>query len=207
MMFDMDFAARLNGTRIVELYDGWTARWHHEPPEESRQQTSPDESLEALHRCNFDLWHWEDKARDAHAGDAGIAAAKRAIDRINQQRNDRIEQCDTLLLEELARQNLPNAQAELHSETPAMMLDRLSILSLKRYHTHEEIERPNAPPGHRERNRQRLAILDSQRTDLAACLDRLAQRVLRGELRFQVYRQLKMYNDPDLNPFLYRTIQ
>ncbi len=109
-----------------------------------------------------------------------------------------------LLLEELARHNLPNPQAELHSETPGMMLDRLSILSLKRFHTVEEINRAEAPPGHDRRNRERLAILEAQRGDLAACLDRLWQHVLRGELRFQLYRQLKMYNDPDLNPVLYR---
>jgi len=85
-----------------------------------------------------------------------------------------------------------------------MILDRLSILSLKRYHTLEEIERQDAPRGHKGRNQERLAILQSQRNDLAECLDRLWRKVLRGELRFRLYRQLKMYNDRDLNPVLYR---
>lgn len=203
MMFDMVSADQLNATRIVRLYDEWTALWHGKAYV-SVAAGLFDAAIERLHRANFELWHEEDKARDVHAGDAAVASAKRTIDRMNQRRNDQVEQCDMLLLEELAAQNLPNPQAELHSETPGLMLDRLSILSLKRYHTLEEIERASAPPGHQERNRQRLAILEVQRVDLVACFDRLWQRVLRGELRFQLYRQLKMYNDPDLNPILYQ---
>ena len=202
-MFHMVFADRLHAAHIVEFFDDWTACWHLEP-NVSASTTPFHSAIENLHHANFDLWHEEDRARDIRAGDAGTAAAKRAIDRINQCRNDQVERCDTLLLEELAEQGLPDPQAELHSETPGLMLDRLSILTLKRYHTQEEIERPDSPPGHRERNRERLAILEAQRNDLAGCFDRMWQRVLRGELRFQLYRQLKMYNDPDLNPILYR---
>lgn len=203
MIFDMLSADRLDGTRILGLYDAWTARWHAEDFVQSGD-TGLEAMLEALHRANFELWHEEDKTRDARAQDAAIAAAKRAIDCTNQRRNDQMERCDALLLEELSSQELPNLKAELHSETPGLMLDRLSILTLKRYHTLEELTRQDAPPGHTERNRERLQILDSQRNDLAACLDRLWQQVLRGERRFQLYRQLKMYNDPDLNPVLYR---
>jgi hypothetical protein len=203
MMFDMLSADHFKPDIVVGSYDNWTARWHLEP-DSSVSGGSLNDVIENLHRANFELWHQEDSARDVHAGDAAIATAKRAIDRINQRRNDLIEQCDTLLLEELAAQSLPNPQAELHSETPGLMLDRLSIMSLKRYHTLEEMNRATAPKAHRERNSQRLAILEKQRHDLAACLDRLWQRVLQGNMRFQLYRQLKMYNDPELNPILYR---
>ena len=202
MILPMASARPIDGTEILQAFDGWTALWHQSP---FAQKPADDfnAAVEELHRANFELWHQEDKARDIQSGDAAIVGAKRAIDSINQRRNDQIEHCDELLLKELSAENLPNFQAEPHSETPGMMLDRLSIMSLKIYHTREETERIPSPPGHRERNLRRLAILENQRNDLATCLERLWQRVLRGELRFQVYRQLKMYNDPDLNPVLY----
>ena len=84
-----------------------------------------------------------------------------------------------------------------------MIIDRLSILSLKIYHTREETERAGAPPGHAERNLDRLAILELQRADLANCLDQLWRETLHGDRRFKIYRQLKMYNDPSLNPAIY----
>lgn len=211
-------ADMLRAAEIVEVCDTWTRDWHHAHPSQGAPsqsvpfQTVPSEAedrsiqqeIQHLHRANFDLWHWEDEARNTAAGDAAIAAAKRNIDRINQHRNDQVERCDARLLAALSHAGLPNPEARLHSETPGMMLDRLSILSLKVYHTREEIDRPAAPEGHRDRNRERLAILTAQREDLQECLDHLWQQVLLGRLRFRVYRQLKMYNDAELNPVLYR---
>ena len=83
------------------------------------------------------------------------------------------------------------------------MIDRLSILSLKLFHTQQELARGDAPAGHTERNRERLSILGEQRADLAESLGRLWAKVLAGQRRFKLYRQLKMYNDPALNPVLY----
>jgi hypothetical protein len=85
------------------------------------------------------------------------------------------------------------------------MIDRLSILALKIYHTREEAERKDAPAGHAERNLERLTILLEQRRDLASCLDALWTETLGGRRRFKLYRQLKMYNDPTLNPAVYRS--
>jgi hypothetical protein len=152
------------------------------------------------HRANFDLWHHEDAARDLLASDREITEHKHAIDTLNQRRNDLTEQIDSLLLERIG----PQAESvPLHSETAGMMIDRLSILALKRFHTMEETHRAGAQPGHHQRNRERLQVLDRQRADLAECLDQLSSDVLAGRRRFKLYRQLKMYNDPELNPILY----
>jgi len=103
----------------------------------------------------------------------------------------------------MAPLHLPNPEAPLHSESPGLIIDRLSILALKIYHTREETTRHGAPAGHAERNLARLALLENQRADLAECLDSLWQETLAGTRRFKIYRQLKMYNDPALNPAIY----
>ncbi len=153
----------------------------------------------AQHRANFDLWHEEDKARCPGASDAEIARIKHAIDALNQRRNDLTEKIDLWLLGRLDQ----NESAPLHSETPGLMIDRLSILALKIYHTREEVHRPTATEAHHQRNRNRLALLEEQRADLAGCLDSLWAEVLAGTRRFKLYRQMKMYNDPELNPAMY----
>ena len=154
----------------------------------------------AHHRANFDLWHEEDKAREPGASDAAIAQVKRSIDALNQTRNDLVEAIDRAFLPPPAEQN---PAAPLHSESPGLILDRLSILALKLYHTAEETRRPTASEAHRQRNLARLALLRRA----AQRPRRLPRRALaggpRGRRRFKLYRQIKMYNDPDLNPAIY----
>ncbi|HEX6771468.1 MAG TPA: DUF4254 domain-containing protein [Acidobacteriaceae bacterium] len=186
----------------VQLQDERTRLWHHAATE-ARQEGSLPGLVEALHAANFTLWHAEDEARRPAADDAMVAAVKRKIDRVNQARNDTVEQIDAWLLAAL-REGGGAESGEQHSETPGMMIDRLSILSLKLFHTEEELERPAAPAGHHERNQERLAILNNQRDDLAACLERMWHQVCAGQRFFRHYRQLKMYNDPELNPAVYR---
>ena len=105
-----------------------------------------------------------------------------------------IYECDAISLE-----LFPHGERRL-------IIDRLSILALRIYHTREEADRQNAPAGHTERNCERLSILEEQRADLAGCLDALWTETLAGTRRFKLYRQLKMYNDPSLNPAVYRKL-
>jgi hypothetical protein len=200
-----DRAFRDRAINLVSLQDQYTARWHRERVEVPCTLVGLERVIVEQHLANFELWHAEDSARDPAATDEILARTKRFIDVTNQRRNDLGEQCDTLLLTYLSQWNLPASSAELHSESPGLMIDRLSILSLKLFHTKEEIDRTGAPAGHAELNRQRLLILAEQRDDLASALGRLWGQVLAGERRFKLYKQLKMYNDPALNPAVYAT--
>jgi hypothetical protein len=196
----------LSADAIVALHDQLTGTWHQAP---ERGCEAPDAGSEWLcavarqHRANFDLWHIEDEARAPGATDAELAGIKHRVDRTNQLRNDLAEELDRALLGWLEVRGLPGPEAPLNSESPGLIVDRLSILALKIYHTREEAERVDAPPGHAGRNCDRLLILDEQRRDLAECLDELWRQTLAGTRRFKLYRQLKMYNDPDLNPAIY----
>jgi uncharacterized protein DUF4254 len=159
-------------------------------------------AIEDNHRNNNLLWAEEDLARRRHAPDAEIAGNKRAIDRYNQQRNDAIERIDEVLLN-LYSEKMNSKNARLSSETPGAMIDRLSILSLKIHHMRLQTLRTDVDRAHVEECTGKLNRLNEQRTDLAGCLDRLLQECARGESRFKIYRQFKMYNDPRLNPAVY----
>jgi hypothetical protein len=196
----------LDAHAIAALHDQLTRDWHLSVEASAPPSDNPAflERVARQHRANFDLWHTEDEARTPSATDADLARVKRLVDRTNQLRNDLAEELDRALLAWLAERSLPNAAAELHSESPGLIIDRLSILSLKIFHTREEAERTDAPHGHIQRNLDRLRILEEQRADLARCLETLWRQTLSGSRRFKLYRQLKMYNDPTLNPAIYR---
>jgi hypothetical protein len=189
----------LDVSHLLPLHDAANAHGH----DDTLPAPSPASEFEQLmleqHQANFDLWHEEDKARDPDAADSAIVAVKRAIDRLNQRRNDLLEQMDMRLLAHAQPQM--NPAAPLHSETPGLIIDRLSILSLKIFHTEEQAHR--STPEHRAASQSRLQLLLAQRSDLAGCLAALWDEVLAGKRRFKLYRQLKMYNDPELNPVLY----
>ncbi len=197
------YRGMVNARAIVEMHDDRTRHWHTVTPRFAGEPDTFEAAAEQQHFANFELWHEEDKARVPGAPDYQIAAVKRSIDKLNQRRNDFMELCDRLALAELEKRNLPVPTAPLHSESVGLMIDRLSILSLKIYHTQQEVERTNAPQGHAELNRERLALLREQRTDLENALDELWADILAGRKRFKVYRQLKMYNEPSLNPLIY----
>lgn len=156
-----------------------------------------------LHRFNFLLWHEEDIARSPDVTDEKIAKVKRAIDGYNQSRNDAIEKVDDWLIDELGRQGVTaDTDAPAATETPGAAIDRLSILELRRYHMQEQIDRTDAAPEHREKAANRMAILDVQRDHLIEALSRLLDEIFSGQRPLRVFRQMKMYNDPSMNPYL-----
>ena len=182
------------------------ARWHEVDPAHT------EEGLRGricdLHRFNFLLWHEEDIARSPDVTDARIAAVKRAIDRYNQARNDAIEKLDDWLIGDLeARAITAAADAPAATETPGAAIDRLSILELRRYHMREQVERADATPEHRAKAADKLVVLDAQRAHLVTAIDRLLVEIFAGQRPLRVFRQMKMYNDPTMNPYLYNAVK
>ena len=171
--------------------------------------------IQANHRNNSLLWAEEDLARRTTVPDAEIAANKRAIDHYNQARNDATERVDELLLlalglvdEASARSASPVSRvppgARLNSETAGSMIDRLSIMALKSKAMLEQTRRRDVDQAHVDASQAKWARLQEQRSDLGACLDALLVETAAGKAFFKVYRQFKMYNDPQLNPQLVR---
>ena len=191
----MNFDAPDIAARQADL----TARWHQVPPAAAGEGFF--RLLEENHLRNFSLWHEEDVARRDDLGFEAVYRAKRNIDRFNQERNNFAEEMDKALVAALKPRE---AGVPRNSETPGMIIDRLSILALKEYHMHEETVRADASPAHREKCAEKLARIQRQRADLTASLGELLADVAAGRRTFSVYYQFKMYNDPALNPQLYR---
>jgi len=191
----MIFDAQEIAARQTDL----TAHWHTLTPAASGEGFA--RLVEENHLRNFALWHEEDIARRDDLGFEAVYRAKRNIDRFNQERNNFAEEMDKAAVAALqpAESGCPR-----NSETPGMMIDRLSILALKEFHMHEETVRPGAGAAHREKCLEKLARIRRQRADLAGCLADLFADVAAKCRTFSVYYQFKMYNDPALNPQLYR---
>ena len=184
---------------MVRLHDELLVKWKKDGDCRAKTRGLPG-WIEENHLRNIRLWQAEDKARREDKGFEYVYRAKRAIDTFNQQRNDFIEKMDAWLVQAL---NPPQTGCAFNSETPGMMIDRLSILALKIYHMRRQTERADASKDHREACSRKLAILTRQRQDLSGCLDTLLREVREGNRSFRVYYQFKMYNDPELNPELY----
>jgi hypothetical protein len=189
---------------ITDLHETTVALWHRQ------EVANPYEGFLHVvcqqHMFNYLLWHQEDIARSANVGDLKVSAVKRAIDGYNQKRNDAIEQLDAYLLRELAeRKIVPAADARQNTETPGSAIDRLSILALRRYHMQEQADRADAAEEHRAKARGRLEVIGEQHRDLANGLGELLADIFAGRKRLKVYFQFKMYNDPTMNPYLYKS--
>jgi hypothetical protein len=147
-------------------------------------------------------WHLEDIVRDPKIDPEKGIALKRRIDASNQERTDVVEYIDDYFLQRYS-DIIPSASAVINTESPAWAIDRLSILILKIYHMREEALRVDAEEEHRAKCNTKLNILLEQQVDLAGSIDALLQDIESGVKKMKVYRQMKMYNDPSLNPILY----
>lgn len=157
--------------------------------------------IEENHSFNFKLWDAEDKARRDDLGSEFVHHAKREIDQYNQQRNNRMEQIDEWCVQAL-QPALPET-CPVHTETPGMIIDRLSILSLKAYHMGIQTARLDVDESHRVTCAKKLAVIDTQLKQLTESLALLLTEISQKKRTFRVYHQFKMYNDANLNPQLY----
>ena len=147
-------------------------------------------------------WHLEDIIRNPSIDPVEALAIKRRIDHSNQERTDLVELIDSYFLDQYRNVEVA-ADATINTESPAWAIDRLSILALKIYHMQQEVERTDASPAHIEACNNKLQILLQQRIDLSTAIDQLLDDIANGRKYMKVYKQMKMYNDPNLNPVLY----
>ncbi len=147
-------------------------------------------------------WHLEDIIRDPQIDPVEALAIKRRIDKSNQERTDMVEMIDSYFLDKY-KEIKPLANAKINTESPAWAVDRLSILALKIYHMHQEVIREDADEAHKQACQKKLDVLLEQKKDLSSAIDELLADIEKGEKYMKVYKQMKMYNDPNLNPILY----
>lgn len=147
-------------------------------------------------------WHLEDIIRDPKIQPEEALLIKRRIDKSNQERTDLVELIDSYFLDKYKDIKVL-ADAKINTESPAWAIDRLSILALKIYHMQEEANREDADTDHREACKKKLNVLLEQRTDLSTAIEELLEDITTGKKYMKVYKQMKMYNDPTLNPVLY----
>lgn len=147
-------------------------------------------------------WHLEDIIRDPQIDPVKALQIKRRIDKSNQDRTDMVEYIDSYFLDKFKNVK-PAKDAKINTESPAWAIDRLSILALKIYHMAIEADRKDAEAAHVEACAKKLAVLREQHDDLSTAIEQLLDDIAAGHKYMKVYKQMKMYNDPALNPVLY----
>ncbi|QLG45231.1 DUF4254 domain-containing protein [Costertonia aggregata] len=166
-----------------------------------------DDIAHLLYRKNWIdtvQWHYEDIIRDPNIEPVAALDLKRKIDASNQDRTDLVEYIDSYFLKKYQSVEILK-DAMINTESPAWAIDRLSILALKIYHMNEEVTRNDASVEHLEKCKTKLAILLEQKKDLSTAIDQLLNDIESGKKYMKVYKQMKMYNDDELNPVLRKT--
>jgi hypothetical protein len=197
--------------RIIEISNSTINNWH----KQELQIISFDDALhllknkdrndiyyhvELLSMINTCLWHEEDKARDTEATDIEIASVKRKIDKLNGMRVNKIEEIDLILFKDMMQES----SAPLNTESAGSVIDRLTIFALKKNHMEFEADRNDSSEKQRINCAEKLEMISRQIEDLASAYDLLIEEIKTGKRRYALYKQFKMYNDPELNPVLYR---
>ena len=165
---------------------------------------SKDDIAHLLYRKNWIdtvQWHYEDIIRDPNIDPIAALKLKRQIDSSNQDRTDLVEYIDSYFLKKYQSVQIKN-NATINTDSPAWAIDRLSILALKIYHMQEEVNRTDASQDHIDKCSQKLNVLLEQRMDLSTAIDQLLGNIETGNTYMKVYKQMKMYNDEELNPVL-----
>ena len=186
--------------RVIEEYHRWDDV--DRPVENPYEPGTIDHLLYHKNWIDTVQWHLEDIIRDPQIDPVAALAIKRRIDKSNQERTDMVEYVDSYLLDKY-REIEPLPGARLNTETPAWAIDRLSILALKIYHMEQEVRREDVSQKHIEECGRKLDVLRQQQVDLSGAIDALLDDIAAGRKYMKVYKQMKMYNDPELNPVLY----
>lgn len=197
----------IQANKCFAIFDRCIQEYHVIDSVEQRLKNPFDQgSFEALlfHKNWIDTvqWHYEDLIRDPKIDPVAGMALKRKIDASNQKRTDMVEQIDDYYLAQFQEVQVVK-DAPLNTESPAWVMDRLSILALKIYHMQEQVNRPDVDEAMKSKNYARLTILLEQKEDLSLSFDQLIQEYGDGSRQMKVYRQMKLYNDPSTNPILY----
>lgn len=185
---------------------------YHVYDEIDRPISNPYDSTSLEHllylKCWIDTaqWHMEDVVRNPDIAPADGLYWKRRIDKQNQVRTDTVEYIDSYYLQQYAGTQ-PSADAKINTESPAWAIDRLSILALKIYHMEQETLRTDVEQAHVQSCQEKLDVLLEQRKDLSQSIDELLADIAAGKKVMKVYKQMKMYNDPTLNPILYGSLK
>ncbi len=194
-------------TTANQIFERSIADYHrYDSVDQPIENPYQDGSIEHLlyHKNWIDAvqWHLEDIIRNPEIDPVEALVIKRRIDASNQVRTDMVEYIDSYMLDKY-KDITPAADAKLNTETPAWAIDRLSILALKIYHMAQEVERTDVDQSHIDGCQKKLDVLLTQRVDLSAAIEELVVDLEAGRKYMKVYKQMKMYNDPALNPVLY----
>lgn len=198
----------MNSKQCIQIFNQSIQDYHIKddvatPIENPFQENTIEALLYLKNWVDTVQWHYEDIIRDPEIDPVVGMELKRKIDKSNQHRTDLVEKIDDFYIEQFKGVGVKES-ATLNTESPAWVIDRLSILCLKIYHMQEQVDRVDVSDSHRLQCEGKLAILKEQEIDLSNSFDQLLNDFEKGNKKIKVYRQMKMYNDDDLNPILYK---